>query len=145
MIRKLKRRVILLQILSFLVSITPLVITVAVKWDSYVTVQSDAVKLSIGAIMVAVLIFFKAIGKLKMPQRRIITYLFLLVLCYMLQAILNDIIFLLGMATAGEFADLIFFQRPIRLSKEKLELEKTSDAVGAKVESIVEKYLGGKP
>jgi uncharacterized membrane protein YciS (DUF1049 family) len=93
--------------------------------------------------MVAVLLLLKAIGKLKMPNKRIITYLFLLVLCYALSSLLHDIVFLLGMATIGEVADLIFFQHALKKTREKLQLEKTGEAVGEKVENIIQRYLGG--
>jgi hypothetical protein len=142
--RKLKRRIVLLQIFSFIASIAPLAVAAAMNWNDYIKEPSDAVKLSLGGIIVAVLFLLKAIGKLKMPKKRVIAYLLALVVCYLLSVILDDIVFLLGMATLGEVIDLVFFQRPIRKMKEALQLEKTGEVVGDKLENILQKYLGGK-
>ena len=145
--KKLKRKIILMQILSFILSIAPLVVTVACKWNDYVRVPSDAIKLTIGGIIVLVLIFFKAIGKLKMPQKRVILYLFLLLMCYLLTTILADATFLIAMATLGEIADMCICQHFIKKWKDQYQIEKNADATTAKMkkemESMFDKFLGG--
>jgi hypothetical protein len=132
-----------LSILSFFAAIAPIIITVAVNWGDYIKQPSDAMKLSIGGIIVLVLLFMKTIGKLKMPAKRVVGYMFALILCYLLSEILKDIVFLLAMATLGEVVDLVFFQRPLKKMREQLQLEKTGDAVSTKIEGLLEKYLGG--
>ncbi len=142
-IRKLKWRIFMLTIFSFLFSVAPFAVTVISRWGIYVQAPSDAIKLSVGGIMVLVLMFLKVIGRLKLPQKRIATYLFLLALFYALSNILNDLVLLIGMLAIGELIDLIIFQTALKKSREKLLLEKTGDAVSEKVETIVKKYLGG--
>ena len=141
--KKLKRKIILMEILSFVLTILPLIITVVCRLDVYVKTPGDAVKLSVGGIIVLVLLFFKAIGKLKMPAKRVVLYLFFLCLCYFLQAILNDAMLLLAMATLGEVLDIIICQHLLRKWKEDLLLEKGATKTTAKVKEMLDNYVGG--
>lgn len=147
-LKKLKKRIILMQMLSFLVSILPLLITVVLRWDNYIQKPSDAVKLSIGGIVIIVLIFLKAIGKLRMPQKRVIIYSFMLVMCYLLSTILNDITFLIFMATIGEVLDLVICQPILNKAKEQLVLEKNADAttnrMKKEMKNLLDEYSGGR-
>ena len=88
--------------------------------------------------MVAILLLFKALGRLKFPEKRVVGYFFALVLCFLLDNVLQDITFLLFMATIGEVADLIIFQHPIKVLKEKLQNEKTADATAEKLKKILD-------
>lgn len=137
-VKKLKKQIRLLTMCSFLISILPLLITVACRWDNYVANPGDVVKLTFGGIMVAILLLFKALGRLKFPEKRVVGYLFALVLCFLLDNVLQDITFLLFMATIGEVADLIIFQHPIKVLKEKLQNEKTADATAEKLKKILD-------
>ena len=137
-VKKLKKQIRLLTMCSFLISILPLLITVACRWDNYVASPGDVVKLTFGGIMVAILLLFKALGRLKFPEKRVVGYFFALVLCFLLDNVLQDITFLLFMATVGEVADLIIFQHPIKVLKEKLQNEKTADATAEKLKKILD-------
>lgn len=64
------------------------------------------------------------------------------VMAYLLQALMNDLILLSGMALAGELLDLLCFQHFIKKMKENILIEKTADATTSKVEEVVKKYLG---
>lgn len=145
--KKLKKKIILMQILSFLVSIAPLVVTVALRWNRYIQVPSDAVRLSIGGIFVVILIFLKAIGRLKMPQKRVVLYLILLAMFYFLETILADATFLIAMATLGEIVDMLLCQHFIKKWKEQYTAEKTADAttdkVKKEVKAMFDEYVGG--
>jgi hypothetical protein len=131
-------------LISFLLSIAPLVIALSVNWSDYVKTPADGIKLSIGGGMLVVLIFLKAIGRLKMPAKRVLAYMFALAFCYFLQAILNDLVFLLLMATIGEISDLLFVQKTLVKAREQLQMEKQGNVVADKLETIVKKYMEGR-
>ena len=111
-----KARLVFLYIGSFLVSIAPLVICFALNWSDYTKTPGDTVKLSLGGIILAILIFMKVIGKLKMP-RRIVSFGIAFVMSYFLQAVIQDLLLLTGMALIGEFVDLMLFQGAIKKTK----------------------------
>lgn len=137
----LRLRLVFLYIGSFIISIAPLLVVFIVNWDKYTKTPGDTVKLCIGGILCLVFIFLKVIGKLQMP-RRIVFYGILFIMAYLLQAILNDLMLLSGMALAGEFLDFVCFQRAIRITKENILVGKTADATTAQVEEVIKKYIG---
>lgn len=141
--KKLKVRLAFLYIGSFLISIAPLVVVLALNWGDYTKTPGDTVKLCFGGILALFLIFLKVIGKLKMP-RRIVLFGVVFLLVYLLKAVLDDILLLTGMALAGEVIDLLCFQRPIKTTKEKIMIEKTSDATASKVEEAMKKFFIGR-
>ena len=132
---------ILLYIGSFLSSVLPLIICVGVNFDKYTKTPGDTVKLCIGGVIALIFLFLKVIGKLKMP-RRIILFGLVFIMTYLLQAILNDLILLSGMALIGELLDFIFFQRAIKNTKERIIIGKTADATTHQVEQVLKKYVG---
>ncbi len=141
--KKLKVRLVFLYIGSFLISIAPLVVVLALNWGDYTKPPGDTVKLCFGGVFALFLICLKVIGKLKMP-RRIIFFGVVFLLAYLLQAVLADIILLSGMALAGELIDLLCFQKPIKTTKENIVIEKTSDATATKVEEVMKKFFNGR-
>lgn len=141
--KKLKVRLAFLYIGSFLISIAPLVVVLALNWGDYTKTPGDTVKLCFGGVFALFLIFLKVIGKLKMP-RRIVFFGILFLLVYLLKALLDDILLLTGMALAGEVIDLLCFQRPIKTTKEKIMIEKTSEATASKVEEVMKKFFIGR-
>lgn len=141
--KKLKVRLAFLYIGSFLISIAPLVVVLALNWGDYTKTPGDTVKLCFGGVLALFLIFLKVIGKLQMP-RRIVFFGILFLLVYLLKALLDDILLLAGMALVGEVIDLLCFQRPIKLTKEKILIEKTSTATANKVEEVMKKFFIGR-
>lgn len=137
----LKTRLVFLYIGSFLVSIAPLLVVLILRWDNYTKTPGDTVKLCFGGAICLFFVFLKVIGKLKMP-RRIVLFGVVFVMAYLLQALMNDLILLSGMALAGELLDLLCFQHFIKKMKENILIEKTADATTSKVEEVVKKYLG---
>ena len=138
---KYRLRLVLLYIGSFIVTIAPLLVCFIANWDKYTKTPSDTVKLCIGGAIGLVFLFLKVIGKLGMP-RRIVLFGIVFIMAYLLQAILADLILLSGMALAGEFLDLVCFQRAIRITKENILIGKTADATTSQVEQVLKKYLG---
>lgn len=140
-VKKMKSRLVLLQIGSFIVSIAPLVIVLIINWGKYTKTPGETVKLCIGGIMVAFFIFLKVIGKLKMP-RRIVLFGVVFIMAYLLQAIMDDMVLLSGMALLGEFIDMVCFQGFIKKLKENILIGKTANATTDQVEKVIQKYIG---
>ncbi len=138
-----KKKLIVMQMFSFIVSILPIIITVIVNKNVYVKSVSDAVKLSIAGIICMIFIFLKVVGKLKIPKR-IVTYGIVFIMAYLLDSLMGDILLLSGMAFIGELADAMLFAIPIKRLKEKILIEKTADATSDKVEELLKKYIGEK-
>lgn len=139
--KKMKRKLVLLYIGSFIVSIVPLLAVLIARWSVYTKTPGDTVKLCVGGGICLFFIFLKVIGKLKMP-RRIVLFGVVFALVYLLKAILDDLLLLSGMALAGEILDMLFFQMAIRRTKERILIEKTSTATSEKVEEVLKKYVG---
>lgn len=138
---KLRVKLIFLQVCSFIVSIAPLIIILALKWNDYTETPSDTTKLCFGGIIIAVLVFIKAVGKLHMPNR-IVFFGILFILSYLLQDLMKDFTLIMGMALAGEIIDHVFFQRLIKHTKEAIVIGKTADATSDKIEEVMKKYIG---
>lgn len=142
---KLRIKLIVLYVLSFLVSIAPLAVVLIINWGKYTSTVTDTIKLSFAGVMAVVFLFLKVVGKLKMP-RRVVFYGLLCLFIWLLQPVIWDLLLLAGMAFLGELVDSIFFQSAIKRTKERIHIEKqtesTSDAVEKKMESMFEKYMG---
>lgn len=136
-----RARLVFLYVGSFLISIAPLVICFAFNWGDYTKTPGDTVRLTLGGIVLATLVFMKVIGKLKMP-RRIVSFGIAFVLAYLLQSMIQDLLLLTGMALLGEFIDFIFFQGTIKKTKENMIVEKTAEVTTAQVEEVIKKYVG---
>ena len=137
----LKVRLVILSIASFIVSVAPLIVCLFLNRSDYVKTPGDGIKLTLGGIILAIFVFLKVIGKLKMP-RRIVAFGIVFVMAYLLQAVLQDLLLLSGMALMGEFIDYAIFQRVIKKTREDLLVDKTADATTAKVEEVIKKYIG---
>lgn len=137
----LRLRLALLYIGSFIACTAPLLVCFILNWDTYTETPSATVKLCLGGVILLVLLFLKVVGKLKMP-RRIVLFGIVFMMAYLLQAILDDLILLSGMALLGEGIDFVCFQRAIRITKENILVGKTADATTTQVEEVLKQYLG---
>ena len=142
-IRRLKWRRFWLVVCSFLASIIPLGLVVWMHRDEYIATVGQAVKLSIGGIIVAILLLLKIIGKLKMP-RRVTAFAMIFILSWLLAAVLQDLMLLSGAALFGEVVDEIFFRRSIKRLDERIHMEKSADVTVQKMEQMMQKYVGGR-
>ena len=142
----LKLRLAFLHIGSFIVTIAPVLIFVICNWGSYVKTGADTVKISLGLVIAIILVLLKVIGKLKMPSR-VVTYSVICIMSYFLYPLIQDIVWLSALCLAGEVLDLLIFQKPIKSTKERITIEKTSDAttekVSAEVRKMFEEYNSG--
>jgi hypothetical protein len=130
-------------VFSFLASIIPLGLVVWMHRDEYIATVGQAVKLSIGGIIVAILLLLKIIGKLKMP-RRVTAFAMIFILSWLLAVVLQDLMLLSGAALIGEVVDEIFFRRSIKRLDERIHMEKSADVTVQKMEQMMQKYVGGR-
>lgn len=142
-IRRLKWRRFWLVVCSFLASIIPLGLVVWMHRYEYIATVGQAVKLSIGGIIVAILLLLKIIGKLKMP-RRVTAFAMIFILSWLLAVVLQDLMLLSGAALIGEVVDEIFFRRSIKRLDERIHMEKSADVTVQKMEQMMQKYVGGR-
>lgn len=141
--RQLKRRLHLLYVVSFIVTLAPLIAVLAINWRDYTETAAEAVKLTVGGVLVAIFMLLKVLGKLKIP-RRVVCYAFVFALAYLLEAVLADLMILSGAALLGEVVDYIFLQRAIKGTKEAVLAAGTADATADRVEDMFKKYMGGR-
>jgi len=132
-----------MYICSFICSIAPLVIYVAVNHERYIGVRADAVKLSLGGLICAALVLFKILGRLKAPSSTVCLGIFFL-LSYLLKSITDDLVVLSFLALIGELADKIFLGIPISRLRSGISAERTADATADKLEAILERYYRGE-
>lgn len=138
--KKMKNKLVILTLLSFIVSVLPLACVIGFNWNVYVQTTSDAVKLTCGGVIALFLIFMRVIGKLRIPNKFVLLGSVFL-MSYLLQAIIQDLTILSGMALLGEVLDCLLFQTPIKKLREAILIEKTADATSSKIESIIDKKL----
>jgi len=132
-----------MYICSFICSIAPLVIYVAVNHERYIGVRADAVKLSLGGLICAALVLFKILGRLKAPSSTVCLGIFFL-LSYLLKSITDDLVVLSFLALIGDLADKIFLGIPISRLRSGISAERTADATADKLEAILERYYRGE-
>ena len=140
--KKLKRRLVLLQICSFITSIAPLSVVVimnAREWFN--TSPAAGVKIAIGAMIGLAMMALKAVGKLPVPKG-VVGYGLVFALCYLLKPLLDDMILLSGMALLGEILDAIIFRGAIKRTRENITISKTADTTSVQVEELFKKYVG---
>lgn len=142
-VRRLKAKLLLLHVFSFLFSISPLAFILITRADEYISSVSDAVKLSLGGVLVVAFLALKALGKLKIP-RRITGEAIAFGMCYLFASVLEDLLLITGAALAGEAIDYVVFQPWIKRTREQITVEKSADATADKLEGILESYLGGR-
>ncbi len=139
-----KRAVLLLMyICSFICSIAPLVVYVAINHERYIGVRADALKLSVGGLVCAALVLFKILGKLKAPSSTVCLGIFF-ILSYLLKSITDDLTVLSFLALMGDLADKILFSIPISKIKNGILAERTADATADRLEEILHRYYRGE-
>ncbi|MBQ7907285.1 MAG: hypothetical protein IJ309_04845 [Clostridia bacterium] len=123
----------LLYLLSFTLSLGPVLVYFFINLDKYVTSVADAVRLSFGGVIILGVVLLKVVGLLKMPPR-IVLFALVFAGCYLLSSILNDLIIFSFLALIGEIGDSVC-QIFIRREKERRLIEKTARATATALES----------
>lgn len=114
-----------LYLLSFVLSIGPVILYFVINREQYISTVSEAVKLALGFTILMGIVLLKVLGKLKLPSR---IYLFgiTFLLSYLLASILKDLIIFSFLALIGEILDSIC-QYLIRKAKENRAIEKAAE------------------
>lgn len=131
------------EILSFTVSVLPLICVIVVNREKYFTHYTDGVRLSLGCLIILICMLLNAFGRFKIP-RGISAYLSVFILSYLLSSILSDLTIISGAALLGSVLDSIFLRRYINQLRERLSAEKNASITAEKVEAVLERYLGGR-
>ncbi len=138
--KKFKLRI--LQLISFIISVAPLLVTFFINLDEYTKNVSATVKLTVGGVIALGLLGAKALGR-AMP-RGILLATVAFVLAYLLQAILHDLVLFLGMYLLGACLDAIFLQGYIKKYQEDMLIDRAAEANAVKMEEVIKKYVGGR-
>lgn len=141
-----KTKLILFYILSFILTLAPVVIYVCCNIDCYIKTTSDGFKIGIGLLIVVILCLLKVIGKLRMP-RRVVFYAMLCIMSYFLYPLIQDVVVLSALCLVGEILDLVICANKIKKLKEEILIDKTATAttssVKQEVKAMFEEYMGG--
>lgn len=141
----LKWRLFLLRALSLIACAGPLAAVFIFNLGEYVKTVEDAVKLSVGGIIILVLLVLRVLGKLGVP-RRIVVYALVAAIAWLMEPILADLVTLCVVALVGELIDYIIIQRLIKRTEEALLIDRAADEtsarVAAQVEEVMKNYTG---
>lgn len=135
-------KIILLYILSFIVSVLPVLIYFFINFSRYTKTVPETIKLCFGGALMLIFVFLKVIGKLKMPSRSAL-FAIIFMLSYLLQAILDDLLIFSFLALLGEILDMIV-SVPIKRIKEKMGIDKVASATAEKIDDVMQKYYRGE-
>lgn len=126
----------LLYLLSFIVSISPLLIYFIKNHESYVSTGYDAIKLMSGGVILSFILILKVVKKLKIPSG-VVLFSLICVLSYLLAPIIKDLTVLSFLALVGELGDLVV-QAFIAREKRKMKAKEVTDIV----ESAIKGQIG---
>lgn len=138
---KSKGKIIALSLSSFALSVAPILTVLVVNWDKYTTTTGETVRLCIGAMFGIVMLGAKAMGRLKLPEKRIVTYGIVFLMIYFLHSIIQDLLLISGMALLGEVLSLPCDKIKDKL-KDTLEVDKIAEAVHKKVQEPTRNISG---
>lgn len=142
---KLRLRLAVLYIFELAVLVGPLLTVLILNRARYFTTVADTVKVSIGGVLCLIFLALMVFGKLHVSSGLFGTGA-VFVLSWLLDAILQDLFLLSGMAFAGKVLDSIFFMPRARNLREQIRIGKTADAAATEtvkqLEGVLQKYIG---
>ena len=138
-----KSKILLTRIGAFGLSIAPILVAVGFNWENYTATTKETIKLSAGAIILIFFLFMKSIGKLKLPEKRIIIYLIIFGLSYLLESVLYDLVMLSGSALLGELLELPIEKKAEKMEDE-LEINKQAEATAKQIKAIQQEETSGR-
>ena len=125
----------LLYVLSFVLSVLPVAVYFFANADRYFVTVPDRVRLTVGLVCLLFIVFLKTMGKLRMPSRATL-FGFVMVMCYLLGKVLNDLMVFSFLALVGEVLDMVC-QRYIRRAKEEEQLKKSVKRTAEEIERVL--------
>ena len=126
----------LLYLLSLLLSILPIAVYVIVNRERYVTTSYEAIRLGLGMIAACAFLLMKALGKLRAPAR-LHVFFAVLVMSYLLESVLDDLLALSALALLGELLDT-GVQALIARERRKSQREE----MGELARTVIDTYTG---
>ena len=124
-----------LYLLSLVLSVCPVGVYFFVNADKYISTVQEGIKLGAGAVLLLVIVLLKVMGKLRVPSR-VTLFGLVFTLCYLLQAVLNDLIVFSFLALVGEMADTVC-QIFIRRARAEKDAELTAKITAKEIERAV--------
>ena len=135
-----KIKLFLVTVGGFLVSVTPLFVSVFINWDRYVQSTAAGWRLGAGGLIVAVLMLLKVMGRFKLPSH-VTTVAVLMLLSWLLSPILQDLTRLCAAYLLGEVLELLLFRRAAKRLREQIAAERQADATAGRVEALLKTYM----
>ena len=130
-----------MTVLSFLVSVVPLLTVFLKNAERYISCVEDALKLSAGAMVILVILLLKVIGKLKIPGR-VVTATMMLILCWLFAKVLSDLLTISLAWWISEIVDFVIFTPLIKSARAAIQVEKTASASAEATVEAIKTYLG---
>ena len=131
-------KIFILYLMSFVFSVSPLLVYFIANKDRYICTRYDAIKLFSGGLIVAFMLLLKVLKKLKIPSG-VFLFSLICVLSYLLKPIINDLMVISFLALVGELFDLVI-QAFIAKEKRKLLANETASAV----ENAIKNHTRGR-
>ena len=128
-------KIVLLHILSVVLSVCPVLIFFFVNLDIYVTTRYEGIKLASGGVVLLLIVVLKVLGKLTIPSG-VMLYGIIIILSYLLEAIISDLIIFAFMALVGEILSSIC-DAVIKSFKKKIEREKTAEITANEIKKVI--------
>ncbi len=125
----------ILYLLSFVLSIAPVGICFFLNRHRYFVTLPDKVKITVGLVCLVFIVFLKVMGKLRMPSRAVL-FGFVMIMCYLMERVLDDLLVFSFLALVGEVLDLIC-QHFIRKAREERLLEKSAKRTAEEIERVL--------
>jgi hypothetical protein len=122
-------------LLSFVLSIAPVGIYFFLNRHRYFVTLPDKVKITVGLVCLVFIVFLKVMGKLRMPSRAVL-FGFVMIMCYLMERVLDDLLVFSFLALVGEVLDLIC-QHFIRKAREERLLEKSAKRTAEEIERVL--------
>lgn len=140
---KTKSKILALRIGAFATSITPILVAVGFNWEQYTISTKETIKLSAGAILLILFMFLKAMGKLKMPEKRIVLYFIIFAMSYLLESVLYDLVLLSGTALLGELLELPIEKKATKMEEED-KINKQAEATAKQIQMVQNQDTSGR-
>ena len=106
-----------------------------INFNCYVTTKYEGIKLASGGMILLVIVILKVIGKLKIPSG-ITLYGIMLILSYLLNAIIADLMLFTFLALVGEILSSIC-DAVIKSLKKRFEREKAAEITANEVSRVL--------
>lgn len=130
-----KSNIIWARIGGYIASIAPILAVIGFNWNDYTETTVGTIKLSIGAIICLAFLFLKSIGKLKFPEKRVVLYLIIFGLAYLLESVLYDLTLISGAALIGEIVELPITHKADLMEKQ-MKIDETAKATAQQIKAI---------